>query len=529
MRKMLSLVLCMLLILSLSASALAATITPPANGTFAAYKLMDVQHDAQKNIYNYSITEKYNAILETATGKTTDVEILDYLLQFKGDDPNGTKAVAMREFADNVYAAIGSSIAPDYTSAQFNNVAPGYYLVVETQPGAHPDTVSLAMLLTAVDGATNALNTKESYPEVEKFVKELNDSEDPTNPNYDPWGKSANYDVGDTIEFKLEGTVSSLYGEYKNYYYSFVDTMDDKLELTGTTANNTFTPSGMKIMIGSVDVTSQFHIVATKNSFTATADLKALTGVTITAGSEIIMTYTATLTNAAVAGVNYKNEVYLVYQNDPYDNPDPENPDDPDDPDDPNDPPAPPEHPGQTPKDTVVVITFKTIVNKVTGTGTALPGAGFTLYKWDLSVSGNDKWKEIKKLHDDAGNTTSFNFTGMDAGIYKLVETKIPAGYNQAEDVLFSIVVKNDGSLSVYDVTMNENTNQPEVNRNATSTKFTVTNEPGAVSTNVVNNFGQKLPETGGTGTTVLYVVGSVLVLAAVVLLVTKKRMGSAE
>ena len=33
------------------------------------------------------------------------------------------------------------------------------------------------------------------------------------------------------------------------------------------------------------------------------------------------------------------------------------------------------------------------------------------------------------------------------------------------------------------------------------------------------------LPSTGGIGTTIFYVVGSVLVIAAAVLLITKKRM----
>ena len=42
---------------------------------------------------------------------------------------------------------------------------------------------------------------------------------------------------------------------------------------------------------------------------------------------------------------------------------------------------------------------------------------------------------------------------------------------------------------------------------------------------NVVNQAGTELPSTGGIGTTIFYVIGSVLVLAAVVLLVTRKRM----
>ncbi|MBQ7437567.1 MAG: LPXTG cell wall anchor domain-containing protein [Oscillospiraceae bacterium] len=41
----------------------------------------------------------------------------------------------------------------------------------------------------------------------------------------------------------------------------------------------------------------------------------------------------------------------------------------------------------------------------------------------------------------------------------------------------------------------------------------------------VENNKGTTLPSTGGIGTTIFYVVGSILVVAAGVLLITKKRM----
>ena len=50
----------------------------------------------------------------------------------------------------------------------------------------------------------------------------------------------------------------------------------------------------------------------------------------------------------------------------------------------------------------------------------------------------------------------------------------------------------------------------------------------GVVSTNVMNQAGTQLPTTGGMGTTIFYVLGSVLVFGAVVLLVTKKRMSAA-
>ena len=49
----------------------------------------------------------------------------------------------------------------------------------------------------------------------------------------------------------------------------------------------------------------------------------------------------------------------------------------------------------------------------------------------------------------------------------------------------------------------------------------------GSLSTDVVNNSGAQLPSTGGIGTTIFYVLGSVLVIGAAVLLVTKKRMST--
>ena len=45
------------------------------------------------------------------------------------------------------------------------------------------------------------------------------------------------------------------------------------------------------------------------------------------------------------------------------------------------------------------------------------------------------------------------------------------------------------------------------------------------VVTKVNNQSGAELPSTGGIGTTVFYVVGGLMVLAAIVLLVTKKKM----
>lgn len=50
-----------------------------------------------------------------------------------------------------------------------------------------------------------------------------------------------------------------------------------------------------------------------------------------------------------------------------------------------------------------------------------------------------------------------------------------------------------------------------------------------ALSTNIVNKTGSTLPETGGVGTTVFYLLGGLLAVGAGLVLVTKKRMNKTD
>lgn len=137
---------------------------------------------------------------------------------------------------------------------------------------------------------------------------------------------------------------------------------------------------------------------------------------------------------------------------------------------------------------------------------------GFTLYK-----KVNGEWTTVKTI--SAGDTTTFTFSGLDDGDYKLSETTTPNGYNTISDVEFTVTADHDiesdspalNSLSGV-VTTGELTFTPSITDDS-------------LTTDVVNKKGSVLPSTGGMGTTILYVVGTVLVLAAGILLVTKKRM----
>ena len=84
---------------------------------------------------------------------------------------------------------------------------------------------------------------------------------------------------------------------------------------------------------------------------------------------------------------------------------------------------------------------------------------------------------------------------GVDTdGVYTLKETEAPIGYNElTEEATVNVAADN------------------------------------ATRVDVENKTGSELPDTGGVGTTMFYLFGGIMVLAAVVLLVTKKRMTNVE
>ena len=215
--------------------------------------------------------------------------------------------------------------------------------------------------------------------------------------------------------------------------------------------------------------------------------------------SVITVEYTATLNENAVLGsAGNLNNVYLEYSNNP------------------NKSEAGNNETGNTPADKVIVFTYKTIINKVDGEDKPLTGAEFTLEKYNKET---DEWEAIAVVKNDEG--TTFTFSGLDDGDYRLTETKTPAGYNTIEPIEFTITAEHD--------VLSDNPALTSLSGNATTGEITFTSSTteGSLSADVVNKAGSTLPETGGMGTTIFYILGGLLVLFAVVLLVSKKRMSS--
>ena len=203
---------------------------------------------------------------------------------------------------------------------------------------------------------------------------------------------------------------------------------------------------------------------------------------------EIFVTYSATLNgNANVGSTGNPNEIYLEYGKSQ-----------------------------KTTKDTVVTYTTKLSIDKVDAQGVALPGAGFTLYKNEV--------KPENKVGDEITGVTTFEWNGLEAGKYVLVESTVPEGYNTADNIEFTITWKapTDENGDVIEIT----TGTEKAEWSDDSEKVDLT-DAGTFEGTVVNNTGALLPETGGIGTTIFYIVGITLMLGAAIILISKKRMAS--
>ena len=429
------------------------------------------------------------------------------------------KAETLKTEADA--KAFAKAVAPYLTTAAgsantvtdgkyvISGLAAGYYLVKDQDGSLTGDNDSYTEYIIQVVGNVTA-TPKSDVPEVQKKVKDINDSTDTTKTD---WQDSADYDIGDSIPFQLKATLADNVSSYTTYKVVFHDTLSK-----GLTYNN-----DAKVYIGGTE-TNGFTVTATVNADGTTTltvscdDVKALG-----AGNSSVITveYTVKLNENAVLGsAGNPNEVYLEYSNNPNKSENGNN------------------ETGETPKDVVIVFTYKTIINKVDSENKPLTGAAFKLEKLIKGKDGAaDTWTTVKEFTVDE-TTTSFTFSGLDDGQYKLTETKTPAGYNTIDPIYFVIEATHDETadaptlktLNAYLTDANGNKQTEMKDGESVNIDLgTVDLTAGSITTTVVNKSGSELPSTGGIGTTIFYVLGGVLVLAAVVLLVTKKRMSGAE
>lgn len=320
-----------------------------------------------------------------------------------------------------------------------------------------------ALTTTAPEANVSEKNAK---PETDKEVEE--DSLVDNGIADDEWGKENDADTFQTINYRTTITV-----EKGAENYVLHDIMEPGLTFTGITS---VTVNGANI-----NYTLKDENNADNCTFEMTFDNDYIA--TLTPGTEIIVAYTAVLNeNAVIAGEGNDNKTWLDY--------------------------------GENNHTTPVITTTYTYEFDLIKTDSAdvlLDGAEFKLYKAD-GTTPFYFLKDAKGYYivdaDTEGATDTLVVTngkitvrGLDSDNYALEETEAPAGYNK--------------------LTANEAFEIDGANLNATieNTKYV----DGGVR--IINKTGTELPGTGGMGTTLFIVIGGMIVLAAGVVLVSKKRM----
>ncbi|WP_440257354.1 isopeptide-forming domain-containing fimbrial protein [Catenibacterium faecis] len=455
------------------------TITKAKAGhTFEAYQIFagDVSGSTLSN-------------LKWGSGVTSDGQIALGDAKAKANSLNNSSDAKDFAYEVSKYLATAAKETNVFTNGNYviDGLAPGYYLVKD-KDGTVPQEQTYTKFILEVVGTDVSAAVKSSVPTSEKKVKDTNDTTGETT----GWQDSADYDIGDKVPFQLTGNVADDYYQYKGaYQLVFHDTLSDGL---------TVDANSVKVYVNDSDTpvsSDQYTIAypATDNhSFDVTInDVKAL-GAHV---SKVRVEYTAELNeNAVIGSLGNPNKMYMEFSNNPNNEQGGEK--------------------GQTPEDKVIVFTYKVNINKYNSRRVPLVGAAFKLEK--VLKDGEKKLVKEYTITEDDPDRTTFEFTGLDDGEYILTETVTPDGYNTMNPVKFSITASHD--------TESDNPQLKDLNGNpidgeiSFSTKVTT----GTLTAGVINYMGSELPSTGGMGTTVLYVAGTLMILVAGVFLVMKKK-----
>lgn len=448
---------------------------------YKLYRILELESfNTTSGAYSYKLSEKWKGFISDANynaGKYLKEEN-GYVTWINENSDDAT----VRVFAEEAlkYAQVNGiecdSLIKNETDSEksiaANNLPLGYYLV---------DSSAGALCNVNTTRPNVEINEKNGTPTVEKKVSNT------ANGNYSDHN-SAN--IGDTVYFQ-----TSITAQPGAQNYVLHDKMDAGLTFTGnvsvslkknnheqTTLTNTDNNNYVLKTSGlaETDPTCTFHI-----------EFKQTLCDSLSAGDQIIVSYSATLNeNAVVGNAGNKNDTWLKYGNGT-----------------------------DTAHSSTTTKTYEIPVFKYTGENTPLAGAKFTLSK---NTNDSEPIKLIK-VSDAPENTKltyrvaktneensvtdittpsngEFVIQGLDADTYYLTEIEAPKGYNKLAS---AIKVKIDSNGDIY---LNDS------------------NDANAGDVKVENKTGTLLPSTGGMGTTIIYMAGAILVIASGIVLVSKKK-----
>lgn len=473
---------------------------------------------------------------------------------------DGADAETAAAFADVVSAYLAA--AP---TGQTNTMADGNYIIQGLPAGYYLVKDKDGSLQGEADTATDyivqvlgnvTMDPKDS--DIPTVLKKVYDEEfaqgDQTRTYGLGYNDVADWDIGDNVPFKLIASVpdAAEIEAYDTYTYTFHDTLDAGLTLLQKDDQDQTTFEIYFVNDLTIDPRDQgfryldadeYTPVVNGNSFTITIDDLKTLQITTAEGDQhpatnynyIVIFYDAVLNENAEIGLpGNENTAYLEFSNNPNG-----------------------DGAGRTEDDKVIVFTYELDGTKVDGeTQAALQNAQFVLLNGAkteaaMVVDGKVKewvkvateaaaddvqmpetyegWLELNQQHNGLILTSAeggtFKIAGLDDGTYFLREIQAPNGYNLLEE---------DVQLVITATTANgQDWNSGIATDALKGLTITVDNgaaqngdlDTGIVNVTVENNRGATLPETGGMGTTLFYIIGGLLVVGAGILLVVRIRM----
>ena len=536
---------------SLAADTFSITVERPANDTakhtYEAYQIFTGNLSNDKKLINLAAGSNLDlGTLKTQLGLGSSATLEDVVTKLNADTNPAAKVLASKTGDPVKSATSGTSAVTTITGVP----GPGYYLITDKidKTGSNPDlhgAVSAYMLQVVGKTTTLELKSKTDVPSLNKVIDKGS-------------GVAANsVSIGDTVPFKLTSKVPDM-SRYNRYWFKVTDTL-----CKGFDFNN------------DVEITIGGNTLTAGDDYTVTATGKTNIEIVFkdfkqyTKDNDIVITYSAVLNkDADRTTTGNDNKARLTFSNDPnytYDGDEPNNDN----------------VTGKTPEIITKTYTTGVAVQKVDGNNKALAGASFKItgsavnkvvtvettytlgttsdpgeyYKLkdgtyttkaptsateDDYESTTDKYNltTTESVNDASGSGTDktvtvtvddngyVSFEGLGPGKYTIEETDAPAGYQKSDaKIMFEITSTPTLSSPGWAIASQTGTTA------GTEIVASDVNASGPIlyQFKIKNEKENDLPITGGMGTAVFYGAGSILMLAGVTLLISKKKRTEAN
>ena len=491
-RKTASLLLALVMVFAMAATAFAQDVTVSGGGkgsitisnaakgeTYAIYKLFDatVSPDGKHIAYTGTIPSTLTAYFTA----DTNGYITATAAAKEGEAMSSGLNAALKAWAQTATAT--ASAVSDGSVLCFKGLDYGYYVITTTQGQSAISVDSTMPDVTIVDKNSEPPKTEKTVDDPDVAI-----------------GQRVTYTATfNTANFIGEGTSAE-----RVYKYVITDTLPDFLADVTVTS----------ITIGGAAYTVGGNVPQFDSSKSITIPWVDSDGNSLYAnGAEIVLTYEATVTDkveidGTTGNVNTVTLKPYKRGGEPFE---------------------------EEYENREEIFSYAAALKKVDENGNALAGAKFaaqgltvtgskgnyTVVSYDPTSTTNGTEMEC----DDLGNLVIKGLPSDEKLV--LTETEAPAGYNKLTTTV-ELPVQKIGEVVTVEtkkIYYDENGHVTSEITDRYITSAVYNDDLAAVALRIENLSGTELPSTGGMGTTIFYILGSVLALGAAVLLVTKKRM----